>query len=157
MCMLIHVQVPRDINHKPCASSCLQRDRFLPLSQHDTLHVNARRRARSPVESDSVIPDYRCGCCQQPQQLKVSRAVRLFYWIKWEVGEADRNGTEARVCFWLFSDCQLTWLQHTHVLAGKVQNGFPPPWSQPSKFCKLSFVAEKKQVQFRTLEAPFTF
>lgn len=41
MCMLIYVQVPRDINHKPCASSCLQRDRFVPLSHHDMLHMNA--------------------------------------------------------------------------------------------------------------------
>lgn len=49
MCTLSHVhadpysEVPRDINHKPCASSCLQRDRFVPLvfSQlRDTLHTN---------------------------------------------------------------------------------------------------------------------
>lgn len=50
MCALSHVhadpysEVPRDINHKPCASSCLQRDRFLPhvfSPRHDMLHMNA--------------------------------------------------------------------------------------------------------------------
>lgn len=48
-CALSHVhvgpysEVPRDINHKPCASSCLQRDRFLPsvFSPHHMLHINA--------------------------------------------------------------------------------------------------------------------
>lgn len=29
------------------------------------------------VVADEVIPNYRCGCCQQPEQLKVSRAEKV--------------------------------------------------------------------------------
>lgn len=46
----------------------------------------------------------------------------------------------------IWRECQLTWLQHTHIMVGKVQNGFPhlsatslPPRSQPKKPHKLTF------------------
>lgn len=132
VCTLSHVhadpysEVPRDINHEPCASCCLQRDRFVPLifsQRHDTLHMNA---SSYVCVSVSVCSSYGIRF----------NSSKLLMWVLpaateakaqevWEVGE--------QVIMW--RECQLTWLQRTHINVGKGQKWIspicPPPHCLP--------------------------